>query len=168
MHWIEDKNRFEQVFLEARTCVYTDSCRLPTTLQKLTFDDAEICTPQFANLLQKLMEWSDDDYCSYVVLDPDPVYYFHRLFGKYPVVEIKRGTSSVTYLASLNEGPLESPGDAVGTNWSACVVLPPSMRWFVHALRSERDDSGHIWVSAEWLERIAVIYPYASVAGVTP
>ena len=165
MLWVEDKSRFEKVLLEARTCDYTDSARLPTTLQKLTFDDAEICTPKFAELLQKLTEWSDDDLCSFVVLRPDPVYYFHRLFGRYPVVEIKRGTPPAAYLASLNKGPRESPVDAVGINWSECVILPPSMRWFVHALRSERDDSGHLWVPSDWLDRAATIYPYASIAG---
>ncbi len=164
MRWVEDKNRFEQVFLEARTCVYTDSGRLPTILTKLVFDDAEICTPQFANLLQRLMEWSDDALCSYVVLDPDPVYYFHRQFGKYPIVEIERGIPATAYLSALNEGPSDSPVDAVGTNWSECVILPPSMRWFVHALRSERDDSGHLWVPSDWVDRVAAIYPYANVA----
>ena len=105
MRWVEDKSRFEKVFLEARTCVYTDSGRLPTTLQKMTFDDAEILTLQFADLLQMLMEWSNDDICSYVVLDPDPVYYFHRLFGKYPVIEIERETTSTTYLAGRGGNP---------------------------------------------------------------
>jgi hypothetical protein len=162
MSWLEDKSSFKKVFLEARTCVYTDSGRLPTTLQKLTFDDAEICTHKFADLLQMLMEWSDDDMCSYVVLEPDPVYYFHRLFGKYPVVEIERGIPSTTYLASLNEGPPESPVDAVGTNWYECAILPPSMSWFVHALRSERDDGGHLWVPPHWIERVTAAYPYAT------
>jgi len=164
MHWLEDKSRFENVLLAARTCVYMDSGRLPISLRKLTFDDAGICTGQFADLLQKLMEWSDDDLCSYVVLDPDPVYYFHRLFGKYPVVEIERGTSSTTYLANLNEGPAESPADAVGTNWSECVILPRSERWFVHALMSARDDGGHLWVPPEWIDRVAAIYPYVTIA----
>jgi len=160
--WLEDKNIFEKVFLEARTCVHTDSGRLPTELQKLTFDDAEICTRQFADLLQKLMEWSDDTTCFYAVLDPDPVYYFHRLFGKYPVVEIEKGTPATSYLESLNEGPPESPADAVGINWSECVILPPSNGWFVHALRSDRDDAGHLWVPLGWVERVAATYPYAS------
>jgi hypothetical protein len=164
MHWVEDKIKFERVFLEARTVVYTDSGRLPTSLKKLTFDDAEICTWKFADLLQKLMEWSGDDLCSYVVLDPDPVYYFHRLFGKYPVVEIERGIASAAYLANLNEGPIESPADALGTNWSECVILPPSRLWFIHALRSDRDDGGHLWVPPEWVDRVAATYPYATVA----
>lgn len=164
MCWVEDKNKFEKVFLEARTSVYTDSGRLPTALQRLTFDDAEICTGLFAELLQKLMDWAEDDLCYYVVLEPDPVYYFHRLFGKYPVIEIERGTPSTTYLANLNEGPAESPSDALGTNWSECVILPLSKRWFVHAIRSDRDDSGHLWVPPVWVERVSATYPYVTVA----
>jgi hypothetical protein len=164
MHWIEDRRAFEKVFLEARTCVYIDSGRLPTALQELTFDDAEICAPQFADLLQTLMEWAGDHVARYVVLDPDPVYYFHRLFGRYPVLEIEKGTVATTYLEKLNDGPPESPAHALGTNWCEYVVLPPSIRWFVHALSSDRDDGGHLWVPPEWVEKLAAIYPYASVA----
>jgi len=164
MPWLTDKNRFEEVILEARTCVYTDSGRLPTSLRKLTFDDAEICTEQFADLLQHLMKWSDDRSCFYTVLTPDPVYYFHRLFGKYPVVEVNRGISSAAYLKDLNEGPPESPADAVGTIWSECVILTTSARWFIHALRSDRDDGAHLWIPAGWVEKVEAIYPYATAA----
>lgn len=168
MSWVEDKSAFEKAFLEARTCVHTDSGRLPTSLRRLTFDDAEICTPQFADLLQELMVWSEDDKCLYVVLDPDPIYYFHRLFGKYPVIEIERGVPPSVYIAKLNQGPDESPGDALGTNWWECVVLPPSSRWFVHALRSDLDDAGHLWVPADWVDRVAAVYPYATASIVGP
>ncbi len=166
MEWLEEKSRFEELLLVARTCVYTDSGRLPTSLRKLTFDDAEICTVQFANLLQKLMEWSDDHNCFYIVLRPDPVYYFHRLFGKYPIVEVERGIPTSTYLAALNIGPADSPADAVGTNWSECVIVSGSIRWFVHALRSDRDDGAHLWVPPDWGERVEAVYPYvATVEG---
>jgi hypothetical protein len=164
MHWVEDKSKFENIFLEARTSVYTDSGRLPTSLQKLTFDDAEICTEKFADLLQKLMGWSEDVRCFYIVLDPDPVYYFHRLFGKYPVVEIERGIQPSDYITILNEGPVKNPADALGTNWSECVIFPPSRRWFVHALRSDRDDGGHLWVPVEWVNRVGETYPYATIS----
>jgi hypothetical protein len=161
---MSDKNSFEKTLLEARTCVYIDSGRLPSSLRKLTFDDAEICTLQFADLLQHLLEWSDDESCFYTVLNPDPVYYFHRLFGKYPVVEIKRGIPSGTYLKDLNEGPPESPADAVGTIWSECVIVPVSARWFMHALRSDRDDGAHLWVPADWVSRVEAVYPYVTAA----
>jgi hypothetical protein len=164
MPWFTDKASFEKVFLEARTCVYTDSGRLPTNFRKLTFDDAEICTVPFADLIQQLMKWSGDESCFYIVLDPDPVHYFHRLFGRYPVVEIKRGTTSAAYLKDLNEGPPENPADAVGTIWSECVIVPMSTRWFVHALRSDRDDGAHLWIPADWIDKVEAVYPYVTAA----
>lgn len=90
MPWIEDKKLFEEVFLKARDCVFTDSGRNLTTLHKLIFDDAQLCTDEFVDLLQELMRRSGDSNCFYIVLDPDPVHYFHRLFDKYPAVEIER------------------------------------------------------------------------------
>lgn len=161
MRWVEDKDEFNKLFLEARTCVYIDSGRYHTALRRLVFDDAEICTMKFVSLLQGLMEWSGDGATYYVVLDPDPRYYFHRLFNRYSTLEIKRGDSAKDYLAFLNEDPGGSPADAVGTNWWACAVVPLSRTWFVHALRASRSNGAHLWVPPEWIERIADIFPYA-------
>jgi hypothetical protein len=161
MRWIENKVEFDKLFLEARTCVYVDSARYQTTLHRLIFDDAEICTTKFAELLQRLMEWSDDQVARYIVLDPDPVHYFHRHFDKYPALEITRGDSAREYLAFLNADPGNSPADAVGTNWWACVIVPPSSKWFIHALRDSGSNGGHLWVPPEWVEEVAKVYPYA-------
>lgn len=162
MRWITQESEFRDIFLQARTCVYIDSGRIPTQLRKLTFDDAEVCTPKFANLLQKLMEYSSDSIAHYLILDPDPVHYFHRHFKKYPALEIARGDSAEAYLSFLNEDPGNSPADAVGTNWWACVIVPPSLNWFVHVLRSDRDDSGHLWIPSAYVGRVQTMYPYAS------
>ncbi len=161
MRWIEDKEEFSKLFLEVRTCVYVDSGRYQTRLRKLIFDDAEICTTKFANLLQALMEWSADGVTYYVILDPDPVHYFHRLFSRYPALEIRRGDSGRDYLAFLNADPGGSPADAIGTNWWASVVVPLSRKWFVHALRDSGNNGGHLWIPPEWIERIADVFPYA-------
>lgn len=158
MRWVEDKDDFRKVFLEARTCVYIDSGREPTTLQRLTFDDAEICTIKLAAFLQKLIEWSCDITAYYVVLNPDPVQYFHRHFHKYPALEIALGDSAETYLSFLNQDPGGSPPDAVGTNWWECVILPLSRKWFIHALRSDRSDAGHLWIPPEWRDRVYEAY----------
>lgn len=115
MRWIEQKAEFERIFLGAKTCVYVDSGREPTTLQRLTFDDAEICTRVFAEFLQKLIDWSGDIKANYIVLDPDPVHYFRHYFQKYPLIEIASGDSAETYLAALNESLGNSPADAIGT-----------------------------------------------------
>lgn len=166
MRWITQEPEFQNVFLRAREGVYIDSGRTPTQLRKLTFDDAEVCTSKFANLLQKLMEYSSDSIAHYVILDPDPVHYFHRHFKKYPALEIALGDSAEAYLSFLNEDPGGSPADAVGTNWWACVIVPPSLNWFIHALRSERDDSGHLWIPSGYADRVHEAYPYAHNATV--
>jgi hypothetical protein len=167
MRWVIQEPEFKSIFLRARDAIYLDSGRTPTALRRLTFDDAEVCTLHFANLLQKLMELSGDSIAHYIVLDPDPAHYFHRRFEKYPALAITLGDSAEAYLSSLNEDPGGSPADAVGTNWWACVIVPPSLKWFVHALRSDRDDSGHLWVPSSYVDRVREVYPYASAANRT-
>jgi hypothetical protein len=162
MNWFEDENAFRRAYQRALDCAATDSGRLPTSLQKLTFNDVDILSDAFAGLVQMLLDWSGDDECAFVVLRPDPVYYFHHFFGRYPVVEIKRGMNTSEYLASLNEGPPESRADALGTIYAEYVFAPPTLRWFIHALRSANDDGGHLWVPTEWIDKVAVAYPYAT------
>ncbi len=164
MSWVEDESTFRLAYQRALDCAATDSGRLPTSLRKLTYNDVDILSNAFAGLVQKLLEWSADDECAFVVLRPDPVYYFHHFFGKYPVVEIKRGMSAPDYLAILNEAPPESRADALGTIYAEYVFAPPSLRWFIHALRSAESDGGHLWIPSEWFDRLATFYPYATVA----
>jgi hypothetical protein len=165
MNWIEDKDAFSHAYQSALDCAATDSGRLRTSLHKLTFNDVDILSNAFAGLLQKLLEWSSDDECSFVVLRPDPVYYFHHFFGRYPVIKIERGMKDFEYLAILNEGPPDSKADALGIIYSEYVFVPPSFRWFIHALRSAEDSGGHLWIPSEWIDRVAAVYPYATVTG---
>jgi hypothetical protein len=164
MVWVEDENIFNVAYQRALDCSATDSGRIPTSLQKLLYNDVDILSDAFPFLLQKLLEWSADDECSFVVLRPDPVYYFHHYFGKYPVIKIKRGMKDSEYLAILNEGPLDSKADALGIIYAEYVFAPLSFRWFIHALRSAEDDGGHLWIPSEWVDRVAAVYPYATVA----
>ncbi len=158
----EDEANFKALYQRALDCAATDSGRLPTSLRRLTFNDVDLRSAAFAGLLQNLLVWSGDDACSFVVLRPDPVYYYHRFFKRYPVVEVERGMSNDEFIEMLNEGPPESKADAPGIIYSEYVIVPPSMGWFVHALRSTGDDGGHLWVPSEWPERVAVVYPYVS------
>jgi hypothetical protein len=164
MSWVQEENAFRLSYQRALDCTATDSGRLPTSLRKLTYNDVDILSDAFPSLIQRLLEWSSDEGCAFVVLRPDPVYYFHYFFGKYPVLEIKRGMDTADYLAILNEGPPESRADALGIIYSEYVFAPPSFRWFVHALRSAEDDGGHLWIPSEWVDRVVAIYPYATVA----
>jgi len=123
LRWVNYQNDFESVYLKARTCVFVDSGREPTTLQRLIFDDATLCTTGFALLLQMLMEMSHDVVAYYVVLEPDPIQYFHRLFKKYPLVEIAYGDSPQEYLTLLNEDPGASSADAIGINSRESAIV---------------------------------------------
>jgi hypothetical protein len=160
--WLENKDEFQPIYQLALDCSATDSGRLPTSLQRLTFNDVDLCSDAFAELLQHLLAWSGDALCSLVVLRPDPVYYFHHFFNRYPVVEVEKGMGAEEFIAKLNQGPPDSPADALGINYSEYVVVPPSMRWFIHALRSAEDDGGHLWVPAGWLNKVSAVYPYTS------
>jgi hypothetical protein len=164
MSWVDEEYAFKLAYHRALECAATDSGRLRTSLQKLTFDNVDTLTNQFSGLVQNLLEWSGDDECAFVVLRPDPVYYFHHFFGKYATLGIKRGMSNADYLAALNEEPPDSPADALGTNYSEYAITPPSQRWFIHTLRSVENDGGHLWIPSEWVDKVAAVYPYATVA----
>jgi len=161
--WIGDDKQFNELFLQCMTCVFIDNGREPTSLVRLSFDDAGIGTRAFASLLQKLLEWSKDTSCFYVVLRPDPVHFFHRLFEKYPAIEILAGISFEEYVAALHRGPEQSPIDALGTVYSERVVMPPSLSWFVHSYQSSDDTDGHLWVMSEWVDRVIELYPFTDV-----
>ena len=163
MRWIIEKDDFEAIRLGAATCKYVDSGRLSTSLQRWIFDDADICTPEFGALLQDLMRFSGDSHYNYVVLNPDPLYYFFHHFHKYPAIEIELGELPKTYLAALSEDPGGSPADAIGVNWWECVIVPPSARWFVHALRDDLDRGGHLWIPPEWSQRVLASFSYLRV-----
>ena len=160
MQWITTQREFERVRLEANTCKYVDSRRYLTDLQLWTFDDGCLITSDFGRLIQYLLSLSGDRYVDYVVLVPDPVWYFHHHFGKYPAVRIEAGDSAEGYLAILNEDPGNSPADAIGTNWWEVVIVPPSRAWFVHALRTSEDNGGHLWTPEEWVPKVLAVFPY--------
>jgi hypothetical protein len=160
MRWIITKDEFDVARLDAAECKYIDSRRIPTDLQLWIFDDAAIVTRAFGTLIQTLLTLSGDKYATYVVLVPDPVWYFHRKFNKFPAVRIDSGDTAETYLLALNEDPGDSPIDAVGTNWWECVIVPPSRSWFMHALRDDGDTGGHLWIPADWSSQVREGFPY--------
>jgi hypothetical protein len=160
MRRVEDKAEFEKILLEARTCVFVDSRRDPTPLQLLVFDDAVLCTDCFLPALKSLMERSADPAAYFVVLHPDPVDNFHRLYGKYPVLEIARNDSTEAYLGTLNEDVGDGRGFTLCDLSLTWVVVPPSNKWFIHAMRSADDDSGHLWVPPEWADKVLAAYSF--------
>ena len=159
MRWVRDKVEFEKVVLDARTCVHIDSRRLPTSLQLLVFDDPMVCTDYFLRALKSLMEWSRDSGAYLAVLDPHPVDSFYRLFSKYPVLEIMGGDSTEAYLGALNEDPGGGASYELSNFWWIYVIVRPSNRWFIHAIRSDADDSGHLWVPPELVNELLAAHP---------
>jgi hypothetical protein len=160
VRWITDRAVAKQLLLEAGTCRYIDSRRYSTVLELVSFDDAATCTREFARLIQALLILSNDRAAHYMVLDPQPVTYFHRHFGKYPILSLLRGDSAETYIALLNEDPGGSPADAVGTNCYEWIILPESHRWFVHCLRDSDSFGGHLWLPASWIEQLKNAYSW--------
>ena len=160
MRWIVDKGEFEKILTDARMCVYVDSRRTQTPLHLLLFDDVTVCTPYFLALLQDLMKWSADSAAYFVVLEPHPVDSFYRVYKKYPVLELTPGDSTEAYLGALNEDPGGNPADALSDLWLTYVVVPPSNKWFMHAIRSAYDDSGHLWIPPEWADKVLAAYPF--------
>lgn len=158
--WIAEKKEFESILKSAYICVYIDSGRETTALRKLTFDDANILRQPFRELLTVLMERSADDKVTYVVLRPDPVYYFQHFFQKFPVVEIRNDDRPEEYFQVLNEDPGNSTADAIGINWSEVVIAPASNEWFVHALRDSGDRGGHVWIPEPWMKSISTENPF--------
>ena len=161
VHLVNDSNRFNDLFLRGMDCVFIDSGRRPTSLVRLSFEDAEICTPDFASLVLQLMQWSGEENCYYIVMRPDPVLHFHRLYGEYPAVEITKGMTPDAYLEALNTGPASAPYEAVGSAYRERVIVSPSLKWFVHSFVSSEDTDGHLWIPKDWVERVASVYPYA-------
>jgi hypothetical protein len=116
--------------------------------------------PSFFDLLVLLMKRSSDRAVSYVVLQPDPVSYFHKFFGKYSALEILDGDSAEEYLAMLNEDPGDSPADAVGINFGVAVIVPASGLWFAQVSHSADDDGGQLWVPLAWVPELISAHPY--------
>lgn len=159
MRRIENKAEFEKILLEARTCVFVDNRRIRTHLRWLVFDNAMLCADYFLAAFQTLMEWSVDPAAYFVVLYPDPIDNFYRPWGKYPVLEIARGDSTEAYLGVMNQDLGDGRGFTLCDLSLTWVIVPPSNTWFIHAMRSSYDDSGHLWVPPEWVDKLLAAHP---------
>jgi hypothetical protein len=159
MRRVENEAEFKRILLDARTCEYIDSRREPTRLQVMVFDDAMLCTHYFLPALKSLMEWSADPAAYYLVLRPDPLDNFYRLYKKYPVLAISRDDPTEAYLGGLNQDVGNGAGAPLESLSLAWVIVPPSNKWFIHAIRSDADDSGHLWVPSEWVDKLLATHP---------
>lgn len=172
MRWILDKAEYREKRDWARVCVDIDSGRLPTDKAKLYFCDLEAMTKKFPPLLDDLLARSADQSCAYLVLDPDPEYFWYDRLGGYPLFELSRGDSPDDYSKFLNRPFGANPGDNMVDMWYSYVIFPPSQSWFVHTIRSDRDDTGHLWIPTSWASGLTGKYAFlrdgrANEAGIT-
>ena len=154
MRWITDEEEFDKIMLDARSCVYMDSGRVKTELQRLQFDHASLRTDQFSLLLRTLMEWSKLKTIYFTVLDPDPYDYFFHRFNMYPSFEIEDGDFPDPYIEALSKPYSNQLGFDLGTVYWEHTITAPGIPWFIHSLRSPEDNGGHLWVPKGWPEKI--------------
>jgi len=162
VRWIQDDREFAAVLNRAHQLT-TGGPKAEAQMSVLVFDDVVLLTPSFFSLLVLLMKCSSDRAVSYVVIQPDPVSYFHKFFGKYSALEISDGDSAEEYLTILNEDPGDSPADAVGINFGVAVIVPDSGSWFAQVSHSADDDGGQLWVPLAWVAEIIFAHPYLHV-----
>jgi len=160
MRWIEDESEMNVVLSTAYGCVGIDSGRLRTCLKRLDFDEIGIESVEFANLVLLLTRLSEESGAVHVVLRSDPIFYFHKVLGRYPAFMIESGDSPEDYQLALGEKLREGHIDNLGTFWSECVVFSRNQTWFAHAVRISDADGGHLWIPDGWVEQTRDCYPW--------
>lgn len=160
MRWIEDHTEYERIRLLSRDCVHIDSGRQPVDKTTLYFCDLTAMTKSFPPLLKDLLSRSGDGSCVYMVLDPDPQYFWHDRLGGYPAFEFGTADAADDYSKFLNKPFGANRGGNMVDMWYSYVIFPPSQRWFVHTVRSDRDDTGHLWVPLDWKEDLTSKFPF--------
>lgn len=154
MRWITDEEEFKKIMLDVYSCVYMDSGRVKTELQRLQFDDMSLCTHKFGFLLKTLMEWSGIEKIYFTVREPDPYTYFFQQYNIYPSFEIEIGDFSDRYIEALNKSYSNQMSENLVTVYWEYVLTAPGIPWFVHALRAHEDNGGHLWVPKSWPKKI--------------
>lgn len=78
---------------------------------------------------------SQDDRILMAVLDPDPLNYFYNEFGYYNFVKFPINISGNKYFEALEQGPKNSPADAMLFNSEVVVWVPLSAKWAIWGKR---------------------------------
>lgn len=159
MRWLQNEDEFHEIFLEARTCVFIDSGRYRTILNRLTFDEGHLLTDGFCNLLRYLMKSTNEPFSYFTVLEPEPLHYYHKQFGIYPSIEFGLGDSSDSFIKALNQPHGNSTGNDLASSYFEFTVAPRSLSWFFHAFRSNDDLGGHLWIPAKLRSEVTRIHP---------
>jgi hypothetical protein len=160
MRWIQNEKEYRQLRILARTCGQMDSFRLPIDKARLCFCDVTALNERFPPLLQDLLGRALAPSCVYMVLDPDPEYFWRDRFGGYPVFEVSRGDSAEEYFRFLSRPFGKNRADNMADMWFSYAIFPSTLQWFVHTIRSDRDDTGHLWVPPAWESELRDAHPF--------
>lgn len=139
--FIQDKKKFEETLYWV-TKMFNCEQRLPNQVYKVPFkrkvviDFDDVMSPDFWIQLEKLIDLSNDSFVMMGVLDPDPVEYYYSEFAYYNWCILQKGTTSDEYWNILEQGPAESPADAILFNSEVVMWLSSSMKWAIWGERS--------------------------------
>lgn len=90
----------------------------------------------FWNELEELIGLSGDPFAIMAVLDPHPVEYYYNEFSQYNWCILQEETTADEYWNMLEQGPGESPADAISINSEVVVWISSSMKWAIWGERS--------------------------------
>lgn len=133
-NYITDFDQFEHLWTKARAGLQA----LPDAIQEgaaLYFDSCDVSTLKYFRFIRALLEFNALDTFAVLVLRPDPVTYFHRLFGKYPAIILRPEHCETDFLASLHADPGGNLVDAIATNSERYAVFPIGGEWIIYADR---------------------------------
>jgi len=134
--FIKNKKQFEEA-LHLVTKMFNYEQRLPNQVYKVPFkknvvlDFDHAMSRDFWNELEELIGLSGDPFAIMAVLDPHPVDYYYNEFSQYNWCILQEGTTADEYWNMLEQGPEESPADAISINSEVVVWLSSSMKWAI-------------------------------------
>lgn len=139
--FMKDKKQFEEA-LHLVTKMFNYEQRLPNLVYKVPFEKYVVLdfdhamSRHFWSELEELIGLSGDSFAIMAVLDPHPIDYYYNEFSQYNLCVLQKGTTADEYWSMLEQGPEESPADAILINSEVVVWLSSSMKWAVWGERS--------------------------------
>ncbi|MDO7908892.1 diadenosine tetraphosphatase [Paenibacillus sp. JX-17] len=138
---IKDTNDFKVASCLVSNMFYSEE-RLPNQVFKVPFQKTVVLdfdhamSRRFWNELEKLIGLSGDTFVIMAVLDPHPVDYYYKEFSRYNWCVLQKGSTVDEYWGMLEQGPEESPADAISINSEVVVWISSSMKWAMWGERS--------------------------------
>lgn len=138
---INDKKQFEEVLSLVRKA-FNYEHRLPNQVFNLPYQKISVCEfdralgYSFWSELERLADLAGDSFILMAVLEPHPIEYYYNEFAKYNWCIFPKGPTADEYWDTLEEGPKESPADAILFNSEVAIWLSPSMKWAIWGERS--------------------------------